>query len=163
MNIAVKIESLRPDDVEKVVQLEIASGLSSIGPALYAAKLEDSRELLLVARPLDNPDLIVALFSATIVIDELQIDNIAVDRSFRGRGIAGDLLKFALRAAFDRGARTAVLEVRRSNLPAIRLYRSSGFVVAGARPAYYRNPDEDALIMSADLTFHSVDPESVDR
>lgn len=163
MSMPVKIESLGPADVEKVVQLEVASGLSSIGPALYAAKLEDPRELLLVARPLDNPDLIAALLSAVIVIDELQIDNIAVDRSFRGRGIAGQLLKVALHAAFDRGARTAVLEVRRSNLPAIRLYRSSGFAVVGARTAYYRNPDEDALIMSASLDFAQDDPKSMDR
>lgn len=163
MSMPVKIESLGPADVEKVVQLEVASGLSSIGPALYAAKLEDPRELLLVARPLDNPDLIAALFSSVIVIDELQIDNIAVDRSFRGRGIAGQLLKVALHAAFDRGARTAVLEVRRSNLPAIRLYRSSGFAVVGARTAYYRNPDEDALIMSASLDFAQDDPKSMDR
>lgn len=163
MSIPVKIESLGPADVEKVVQLELASGLSSIGSALYAARLEDPRELLLVARPLENPNLIAALFSAVIIIDELQIDNIAVDRSFRGLGIAGQLLKVALRAAFDRGARTAVLEVRRSNLPAIRLYRSSGFSVVGSRPAYYRNPDEDALIMSASLDFEPDGSKSMDR
>jgi ribosomal-protein-alanine N-acetyltransferase len=45
-------------------------------------------------------------------------------------------------------ARTLFLEVRRSNTPAIRLYRSLGFYALGVRKKYY--PDgEDAIEMAA--------------
>jgi ribosomal-protein-alanine N-acetyltransferase len=40
--------------------------------------------------------------------------------------------------------------VRRSNEAARRLYESAGFTLAGIRPRYYRNPEEDALILWRD-------------
>ena len=48
------------------------------------------------------------------------------------------------------GARRATLEVRRSNDIARRLYERFGFAVAGVRRGYYRNPEEDALILWRD-------------
>ncbi|MDO5061114.1 MAG: GNAT family N-acetyltransferase [Actinomycetaceae bacterium] len=45
-----------------------------------------------------------------------------------------------------------LLEVRRSNQPAISLYEKLGFEVAGEIKRYYRNPVEDALVMIAELT-----------
>ena len=40
------------------------------------------------------------------------------------------------------------LEVRISNVDAINLYKSKGFVIVGARANYYNDTNEDALIMS---------------
>ena len=40
------------------------------------------------------------------------------------------------------------LEVRKSNEPAIALYKSFGFEQNGLRKNYYKNPTEDALIMT---------------
>lgn len=45
------------------------------------------------------------------------------------------------------GVENFTLEVRESNLPAIRLYESLGFVTEGIRKNFYRNPNENALIM----------------
>jgi len=45
------------------------------------------------------------------------------------------------------GAVQAFLEVRRSNLPAQALYHKYGFSVAAIRPRYYRDNNEDALLM----------------
>ena len=44
------------------------------------------------------------------------------------------------------------LEVRESNLPAIRLYQSAGFATTGRRPNYYHHPAEAALLMNLKLT-----------
>ena len=41
----------------------------------------------------------------------------------------------------------ATLEVRRSNVPAQRLYERFGFAVAGVRRGYYSSPVEDALVL----------------
>ena len=46
------------------------------------------------------------------------------------------------------------LEVRESNLPAIRLYEKLGFQVVGRRKNYYREEHEDALLMTVEFDDH---------
>ena len=53
--------------------------------------------------------------------------------------------------ARERGARLATLEVRRSNAPAIALYRSLGYRQVGVRPRYYAEEGEDAIVMDMEL------------
>jgi ribosomal-protein-alanine N-acetyltransferase len=43
--------------------------------------------------------------------------------------------------------RILLLEVRRSNRPAIKLYRKHGFTALGVRPGYYGDNGEDAIEM----------------
>ena len=45
-------------------------------------------------------------------------------------------------------ASTVLLEVRESNTAARQLYEKLGFVEIGGRPDYYRDPVEDALLLS---------------
>jgi len=45
------------------------------------------------------------------------------------------------------GAEKATLEVRTSNVEAIRLYEKLGFRIAGERPRYYARTNENAYIM----------------
>jgi ribosomal-protein-alanine N-acetyltransferase len=47
--------------------------------------------------------------------------------------------------------RALELEVRAGSGGAIALYAGLGFVVAGRRAGYYREPEEDALLMRLDL------------
>jgi ribosomal-protein-alanine N-acetyltransferase len=47
--------------------------------------------------------------------------------------------------------RALELEVRAGSGGAIALYAGLGFVVAGRRVGYYREPVEDALLMRLDL------------
>ncbi|HEX8338805.1 MAG TPA: GNAT family N-acetyltransferase, partial [Pyrinomonadaceae bacterium] len=70
----------------------------------------------------------------------------------RRQGVGGALLGAALEAAARRGAVEAVLEVRAGNLPAQRMYERFGFAVVGSRKGYYREPVEDAKIMTRRLT-----------
>jgi ribosomal-protein-alanine N-acetyltransferase len=53
------------------------------------------------------------------------------------------------------GAPTIRLEVRASNLTAIRLYQRHGFLTLGRRRGYYREPEEDALQMQAPVDAES--------
>ncbi len=86
-----------------------------------------------------------------IVIDEGYITNIAVDPEYRRRGIADALLAALRLRAGERALSFMSLEVRRSNLPAQRLYEKHGFIAAGVRKNYYRKPQEDAFIMTLNL------------
>jgi [ribosomal protein S18]-alanine N-acetyltransferase len=90
---------------------------------------------------------VIAYCAGWIIFDELHINNLAVDPSWRRRGIASALLTFVLREAAAEGAARATLEVRRSNEAARRLYETFGFAFAGVRTAYYREPVEDALVL----------------
>jgi ribosomal-protein-alanine N-acetyltransferase len=49
------------------------------------------------------------------------------------------------------GARRTFLEVRRSNLPAQRLYERLGFTVSAVRRNYYSQPEEDALVLALEM------------
>ena len=82
---------------------------------------------------------------------ELEILNIAVREDRRKHGMGRELLHTALQAGEKMGILSAVLEVRVSNGPAIRLYESFGFRQAGRRRSYYQDTGEDALVYT--LTF----------
>jgi len=86
------------------------------------------------------------------VDDEVHLHNVAVRRDMRRKKIAFRLLEEALRRSRQEGARRATLEVRRSNLPAQKMYEQFGFTLKGIRPGYYSDTGEDALILWADLS-----------
>jgi ribosomal-protein-alanine N-acetyltransferase len=82
------------------------------------------------------------------IIDEAHISTIAVHPEFRNQGIGELLLRWALKAADELEARILTLEVRVSNQTAIRLYTKYQFEIVGNRPRYYRDNNEDALLMT---------------
>ncbi len=84
------------------------------------------------------------------VLDEGYIDNIAVEPAARRHGVASALLDVYCRFAAANLAFLS-LEVRSSNAPAIGLYEKYGFRRAGLRPGYYRDPREDAVIMTREF------------
>jgi ribosomal-protein-alanine N-acetyltransferase len=83
---------------------------------------------------------------------ELEILNLAVESEWRRCGIGAKLLGEALQWAQTFQATQAILEVRASNLSALRFYASHKFEVVGRRPRYYTAPVEDALLLTATLT-----------
>lgn len=86
------------------------------------------------------------------VLDECYIANVAVRSDFRRRGIADALLERAEETAKNEGCAFISLEVRVSNIPAIRLYEKNGYVSQGERKNFYRDPVENALIMTKFLS-----------
>jgi [ribosomal protein S18]-alanine N-acetyltransferase len=84
------------------------------------------------------------------VADELHILSLATDPGHRRSGIGWALLRTALDFARTRGVKRVFLEVRRSNVAAIRLYRAASFYVLGVRRHYYFD-DEDAVEMALSL------------
>jgi ribosomal-protein-alanine N-acetyltransferase len=85
------------------------------------------------------------------VANEIEVLNFAVQPGKRRRGFGRALLEEALAWGRTFSADKAFLEVRVSNLAAIRFYESHGFKVAGQRPRYYSAPIEDALVLAAVL------------
>ncbi len=82
------------------------------------------------------------------VAGECYITNLAVAPERRRAGIGQALLTAAIEDAQERQNTFITLEVRPSNLAAVRLYQKNGFQEAGRRKEYYRKPVEDALILT---------------
>ncbi|HEY4010150.1 MAG TPA: ribosomal protein S18-alanine N-acetyltransferase [Acidobacteriaceae bacterium] len=83
--------------------------------------------------------------------DTAELESLAVRTAWRRRGIARRLCHELFAWARTRGISQISLEVRVSNVAAHALYKSLGFQVAGLRRAYYRDPEEDALVMTRAL------------
>ncbi len=80
------------------------------------------------------------------VLDEVYITNIAVLKEYRKNGAARALLKRLSEDSKKSKKAFVTLEVRKSNLPAVSLYESEGFVLSGERKDFYEKPCEDGLI-----------------
>ena len=91
---------------------------------------------------------LVGFLIGRVVADEFEILNMAVYRAHRRSGIGSRLLETALEFSRTAGSARAYLEVRASNGPAIALYARHGFAECGRRDRYYRDPVEDALLLS---------------
>ncbi|MBI1340667.1 ribosomal-protein-alanine N-acetyltransferase [bacterium] len=106
-------------------------------PACAAAAIEDGAGAL------------IAFGIILVAAEEGDVLTIAVDPGFRGRGVGRRLLDDLIDRARRLGARRVVLEVGAGNIPAIRLYRSLGFVEIARRAGYYvgERAGEDALVM----------------
>ena len=116
---------------------------------LFQDALECPDTALLVAEKEDGAVLGYAVLS--VVLDEGNLDNIAVAPHGRRRGVADALLSALIEIGRTRLS-VLQLEVRASNLPAIALYEKHGFVPVGRRRNYYESPKEDALLMTLTLS-----------
>lgn len=83
---------------------------------------------------------------ASVVLDEANLDRIAVKKEKRNNQIATLLLKTLEESLVKLGVNSIFLEVRVSNLPAINLYEKIGFKKINVRKKYYENT-EDAIVM----------------
>jgi ribosomal protein S18 acetylase RimI-like enzyme len=160
-------------DVESV--LDLAKEISTVAQWSYSdyetycatGKLADTRaKALFVCCALSPRNTIsacgevlgFAAFSAIPHVGngECELENMGVAEPWRRQGIAMRLLAAGLlwcRAwcpADHQGAPPSSglsLEVRAANRSAIAFYEGTGFKAIGRRPAYYTQPDEDAVLM----------------
>jgi ribosomal-protein-alanine N-acetyltransferase len=146
----VEIRPMKPEDVDEVYRIEqdlftLPWSRSSI---LFEAG-NNRNAISIVAR---DDEGLVGYSIGWFVSGELHIGNVAVARAKQGRGVGIRLLGYMLKEALVRHASIATLEVRVSNVRAIRLYRRYGFKGVAIRKRYYSDNGEDALVMIADLT-----------
>lgn len=109
-----------------------------------ASELSNPLALWLVAT---DGDTVAGYVGSQSVMGEADMMNIAVDMSYRRKGIARELVSALVKELSCRGVHSLTLEVRASNEPAKALYASLGFEQIGLRSNYYTAPKEDALIL----------------
>lgn len=111
---------------------------------------ENPSTLALVAEVVsaDTNTLVIGMSIVWLVIDEAHIATIAIHPEFRGFGYGKKLLAETLRQSIQRGAIMATLEVRENNLLAQQMYTKFGFMIVGRRSRYYKDNNEDAILMT---------------
>lgn len=92
---------------------------------------------------------IVGFAAANVVLDQCELESMAVREDARRQGIGAALLRAVIAWARERGARRIGLEVRAGNAAAIRLYERLGLKAEGRRRGYYADPAEDAVLLGA--------------
>jgi len=104
-------------------------------------------------RALDLSGQIIGYGVMSLGAGEAHILNVCVRNEFRNLGFGKRLLEHLLERASASGVAEAFLEVRPSNLSAIRLYQHLGFEQIGIRRGYYQAPDgrEDAIVLKREI------------
>lgn len=132
-----------------IARIELASNRPPWSERLFLNEFSNPCSLTFGAR---SDGELVAFVVAHAVIDEAHIVNFAVDQKARRRGVGRELLSYLLSDLYKRGVRWVTLEVRRSNRAALGLYEGMGFQEVGVRVGYYPDNQEDALVMSLNLS-----------
>jgi ribosomal-protein-alanine N-acetyltransferase len=141
------IREMMLEDISAVLEIDRVSFSNPWPERSYRYELTDNPAAQLFVATLDD-ETVVAFLGYWLIADEVHISTFAVHPEFRMHGIGEDLLKRAMSVAHEKGAQIATLEVRESNVAAISLYEKLGFEVVGSRDGYYRDNNEDAILMT---------------
>ena len=149
------IRPARPDDVAAIHGLEQETETAAHWgereyDALFAA--ETPPRIALVVTSEADAGQVIGFVIARCATAEWEIENVVVTRERRNQGIGMKIIRELLLKAQAAGATSVLLEVRESNLAARRLYEKVGFSTQGRRRNYYRDPEEDALLLCFSVT-----------
>ena len=150
---AVKIRRLEAHDIDVIIEIQTQSREASQWSRneyelLTAPASANNAAPCWIA---ENDGRVAGFLAVRKLTDELEILNLAVALASRRQGIAGQLLRTAMKWAAAEGIAKIYLEVRASNAAARKFYDSRGFHSTGTRPNYYRDPADDAVLLRTSL------------
>ncbi|OGP96312.1 MAG: ribosomal-protein-alanine N-acetyltransferase [Deltaproteobacteria bacterium RBG_19FT_COMBO_46_9] len=142
-----------PGYVEQILEIENCSFPSPWGISAFEGELEKSISHLWA---LIADKRLVGYICFWMFDNEIQVLNLAVHPTNRRQRFGQFLLTRMIETGVSNGLKSVWLEVRPSNLAARNLYSKFGFHQVGRRPRYYRETNEDALIMYLELSRREV-------
>ncbi|MBA2741902.1 MAG: ribosomal protein S18-alanine N-acetyltransferase [Actinobacteria bacterium] len=146
----IELRSLGSRDLDALEVIERQSYPAPWSRSMFSAELRKPGALA-VGAYLDKDDL-VGFAIASRYVDAWHVMNIAVAPAFRRRGVGQALLERLFEVTAPDQRRGFTLEVRVSNVKAIRLYERLGFEARDIRRGYYTDNREDAVIMWREAT-----------
>ncbi|UCD43466.1 MAG: ribosomal protein S18-alanine N-acetyltransferase [Chloroflexota bacterium] len=152
-NSKITFREMRKDDLDSVMVIDHLSFQMPWPESAYRHDLMNNANAILWVAEKHSDDkggIVVGMIDVWLVQEEAHIATLAIHPDYRGHGIAAGLLRKVLFESFQLGARRAMLEVRASNHAAQTLYKDFGFKVVSRRRRYYRDNNEDALLMNLD-------------
>jgi tRNA threonylcarbamoyladenosine biosynthesis protein TsaB len=142
----VLLEFITEAHLQEVVQVE---QLAYAHPWTLG-NFKDALKAGYVAQKLVMGERVVGYYVAMPVLDEVHLLNITVAPAFQGQGWARCLMQALDVCSRGQGAKCMWLEVRESNVRAMKIYKAHGFVQVGLRKDYYpagRQARESAVVM----------------
>ena len=136
------------DYLTRIVDIE---NLSFPSPWSRKAFLEEIRNPIARFRGVLAEQVLQGYICFWVFAEENQLINIAVHPQKREQGLGHYLLTKMIEESISMGVRKIWLEVRPSNNRAKSLYTKFKFSEVGRRPKYYRDTNEDAIVMSLSL------------
>lgn len=150
--LAIKIRKMQRTDVDEVIKIEErAYGEHHWSKDSFYGEL--SNDLAHYYCALDTENNLLGYVGSWQILDEAHITTLAVNPDFQRKKIGEALLIHAIKDFYKNEIKYVTLEVRVSNMPAIKLYEKYGFKSLGTRKGYYQNNNEDALIMWTENIF----------
>jgi [ribosomal protein S18]-alanine N-acetyltransferase len=146
-----EIAPMTPGDLDDIMEIERTSFRAPWSRQVFVEELDRDWAHVDVLRLREPRGPVLAFVNYWLVRDEVHVLNVATRSSVRRQGHAARLLEHVIGFAHREHCRYLTLEVRRSNQPAIRLYRKYGFRPVGIRPNYYVEDNEDAIVMLLEL------------
>ena len=154
MSALAQIRPARESDIPEILALDRSIteaphwSEAAYGSYLAAAPTRAASKMLLVAVQANR---LFGYAAASAVMDEAELETIAVAMHARHEGLGSRLLAAIEAWAREQGTRALLLEVRSANEAAQAFYAARGFTPAGLRPGYYASPVDDAVLLRKEL------------
>ena len=142
------ISKMQDEDIEEALLTEQSHNIHILSKNILKEDIKNKNYNYLVAK--NNDGKIIGYIGISYVLDSADIISIVVHKDYTQKGIATLLLQEIFAFAKENNIQKIMLEVRRSNLPAQKLYEKHGFKQIAIRKKYYDNT-EDALIYEKEL------------
>ncbi|MHB8754302.1 MAG: ribosomal protein S18-alanine N-acetyltransferase [Candidatus Acidiferrales bacterium] len=143
------IRQMEPRDIDAVMDIQTRSREAAQWARTDYEVLARRTEPCFVA---EDGARVAGFLTARMVADEMEILNLAVELAARRQRFASRLLCQAIDWATNNKVGKVHIEMRASNAAARAFYEKHGFRATGIRPNYYRDPDEDAVLLTAAMT-----------
>lgn len=150
--LTLKIRPMQRLDVDEVIKIEErAYGEHHWSKDSFYGEL--SNDLAHYYCAFDSKDNLLGYAGTWQILDEAHITTLAVNPDLQRKKIGEALLISAIKDFYKNEIKYVTLEVRVSNIAAIKLYEKYGLKSLGTRKGYYQNNNEDALIMWTENIF----------
>jgi len=141
----IEIMPMTIDDVDGVLKVEEECFAIAWTRADFEREMTENK--LAVYFVAKDGEKIVGYAGMWHVVNEGQITNVAVINDYRQQKVGSALIEKMIEAAEEREMMGITLEVKISNYPAQKLYSKYGFKPEGFRKNYYKDTNEDAIVM----------------
>lgn len=135
----VQITEMSLFDLENIKDILISDFDDFWNYNILKEELESSNSKYIIAKTNDGE--IIGFAGIKIILDNADIMNIVVKKSWRKQGVGNLLLNNLISLCKELNLVSLSLEVNEDNLPAIHLYEKVGFKQVGLRKNYYYNND----------------------
>lgn len=142
------IRKMHPTDIISITGMESEIFPDPWPQSAFVEHIENDNWYGIIA---ESDGKVIGYACFMIVADEAHLTNMAVAEEYRRKSVANQLMESILEELKCRECATMYLEVRVSNLSAIKFYEKLKFKELYFRNDYYRHPKEDALVMALDI------------